>query len=414
MVATLLRRTQISRGDRVRLLRSSYDEFVRHDVAIYPTSAGSAGFYDRSRGRAGGAERQMVLLARALAERGHTVAHVTYRPKDPVALAYPLTLVYRDDYGGDRRIVGPLAEARAVWKALKAANADVVVLRTASPLVAVAAIYCRLAGRAFVFSSSNISDFTLERMPSRLNRLLYRIGIRLVSAVVVQSQDQVTLAENGFPALRRLVHIPSFAEQAAATPSADAPPAAFLWFGRYVAQKQPMLYVELARSLPAARFRMIAVPGERGSRELAELRATAREVENLELLEPLPHAELSRLVASAVAVVNTSVLEGMPNAFLEAWACGVPVLTLEFDPDGVVERHGLGISARRSWDSFVAGARELWESREDRTEFAGRVRAYVDEVHSMEAVGARWSSLIDDLTTAKAPTTAAAGAAPRD
>ncbi len=34
----------------------------------------SGGLYDRSPGRAGGAERQMVLLARALVERGHRVA----------------------------------------------------------------------------------------------------------------------------------------------------------------------------------------------------------------------------------------------------------------------------------------------------------------------------------------------------
>jgi glycosyltransferase involved in cell wall biosynthesis len=87
----------------------------------------------------------------------------------------------------------------------------------------------------------------------------------------------------------------------------------------------------------------------------------------------------------------------MPNAFLEAWALGVPVLTLEFDPDAVVARNGLGISAGGSWDRFVEGARELWEGRSSREEFARNARAYVARVHSIEAVGAQWSDLIDEV-----------------
>jgi hypothetical protein len=46
----------------------------------------------------------------------------------------------------------------------------------------------------------------------------------------------------------------------------------------------------------------------------------------------------------------------MPNTFVEAWGHGVPVLTLSFDPDGVVDAYGLGIAARGSWERFVAGA----------------------------------------------------------
>jgi glycosyltransferase involved in cell wall biosynthesis len=337
----------------------------------------------------------MTLLARALAERGHRVAHVTYPPRDPLPLTYPLTLVYRDRYAGDRRIVGGVLEGRATWRALKAANADIVVLRTASPLVGVAAAFCKLRRRALIFSSSNISDFTLEKMSSARNRFLYRLGVRLADIVVVQSQDQVGLARTAFPSLRRVVQIPSFAEPAPTSTSPGGPrPEAFLWFGRCVDQKQPMRYLALAKSLQEARFLMIPVPGESSTRELNEVRAAAKDIANLELLDPMPHGRLSQLISSAVAVVNTSVLEGMPNTFLEAWACGVPVLTLQFDPDDIVERQALGISAHGSWERFLAGARELWDGRARREEVARHVRAYVEEAHSMEAVGARWSELI--------------------
>ena len=370
---------------------------VKHEVAIYTTSAATAGLYDRSRGRAGGAERQMTLLGRALAERGQRVAHIIYPPHDPIELSYPIDLVHRGAYAGNRAVVGPFLESLEIWRALRTADAGVTIVRTASPVVGVAALYCRLRRRRLIFSSSNVSDFTLERMFGRIDRALYRLGVRLADAVVVQSEEQASLLRKALPSIRCVRRIPSFAE-AAPPPSADRPSRdAFLWFGRFVSYKQPLRYLTLARGVPEARFIMIPVPDEASSRELAELQSEADGIANLELLDPVPHERLSALIASAVAVVNTSVLEGMPNAFLEAWACGVPVLTLQFDPDRVVEREKLGISAQGSWDRFVKGAQELWEGRLDRDELSRRVRAYVQEAHSMDAVGARWSALIREV-----------------
>src|SRR5215210_1920534 len=187
----------------------------RQDVAIYTTSSFSPGLYDRSHGRAGGAERQMTLLARALAARRRRVAHIVYPPRDPVALpdGY-LTLVYRRPYAGSRRAVGGALEAVRIWEALRAADGRVTIVRTASPVVGIAAVFTKLRRRGFVFSSANISDFTLEGMPGRVDRALYRLGLRLADAVVVQSEDQVELARTAFPSARRVVHIPSFAEPA--------------------------------------------------------------------------------------------------------------------------------------------------------------------------------------------------------
>lgn len=370
-----------------------------HDVVIYTASSGTAGFYDRSHGRAGGAERQMTLLARELVRRRYRVAHVIYPPREPVKLSYPLTLVHRSPYVGNRRLLGGMLESAAVWRALRRADGAVVVVRTASPLVGVAALFCKLHRRQLVFSGSNVSDFTMETMSPR-NRTLYRFGVRRAAAVVVQSSDQRSLALRQFPALRRVVAIPSLAE---IPPAADAQATgeAFLWFGRAVPEKQPLRYVELARSVPEARFLMVPVPQGSSDDRVEELRAAGRELPNLEILDPLPHARLAELVSRSVAVVNTSTLEGMPNAFLEAWGFGVPVLTLAFDPDSIVKRHRLGISAGGSWDRFVEGARELWETRSDRRELVQRARSYVEAVHSPEAVAERWSGLIDDVRDAR-------------
>lgn len=65
-----------------------------NDVTIY--HPGSAGLFRRSIMRAGGAERQMALLARELARKGHRVALIVHPVPDPVPDIEPgLTLVER-------------------------------------------------------------------------------------------------------------------------------------------------------------------------------------------------------------------------------------------------------------------------------------------------------------------------------
>lgn len=386
---------QISSTKAKRGSRSARAATARHEVAIYSPAGGA--YYDGNMRRSGGGERQMILLGRGLAAHHRRVAHIVHRFDAPLASPNPgLTLVHRARYSGDRPVVGPFLEAVRAWRSLRSADGGVVIVADQSPVTALAALFARLRRRPFVYAGMNNSNFTADPRSNRVYTALYRLGLRLADVVVVQSQDQGALAKDAFPSLRSVVHIPSFAEIPARRPS-PAEPTSFLWIGRVVSYKQPLSYVELARAVPEARFTMVPVRQGRSFEELERLRAAALEVPNLELLEPLPHAELMDLVESSIAVVNTSTTEGMPNVFLEAWARGVPVLTLEFDPDHVVAARRLGVAAGGSFERLVAGARELWEARHDRADVAARTRGYVEEVHSSDAVTEQWIELIDGL-----------------
>lgn len=365
-----------------------------HDVAIYAPFA--ADQYNRGGKRGGGAERQTYLLAQALSEEAIDVAHIVNPVADPVPVSPHLTLVERGDYCGDRRF-GRIREAGLIWRALRRADARIYVVRTGSPALAVVAAFCRLQRRRLIFASSIDADFTLGGMTERIRASLYRAGLRYTDAVVVQTGEQLRLVREGFPRIARAVHIASFAESM--NPAAR-PGHAFLWIGRVVDYKRPLQYVELARALPEAEFRMVVMPISHSSALFAELMREAANVPNLEILGQRPHGELMRLVGEAVAIVNTSRLEGMPNIFLEGWASGVPALTLDFDPDDTIATRAIGIAAGGSWERFVDGARKLWEARDGDPEIFRRSRSYVEEVHSLKAVGRRWSALIAELLEA--------------
>ncbi len=363
------------------------------DVAIYAPFA--ALFYGTPSTQTGGAELQTVMLARELARRELRVAHVVYPVDQPRSLEQPApTLVERPRWQGKGRL-GALAEVRAIWRGLAAADAAVYVIRGSGGHVIPAAAFCRARRRRLVFSSSSELDFQLDR-PDRSARTLrlYAAAVRKADRLVVQTGRQAELARETFPNLDPVV-IPSFAQPAEAVTAA---PEYFIWINRLVGYKLPERYVELARSLPEARFRMVAGSTNETPRELADqIGRAADELPNLVLEQARPRDELLAELERAAAVVTTSGIEGMPNTFLEAWARGVPVLSLHVDPDGVMAEHGSGIVAGGSMERFVAGARKLWEDAGLRAELGRRGRAYVKDVHSPDAVADRWADLVRDL-----------------
>jgi glycosyltransferase involved in cell wall biosynthesis len=358
-------------------------------VAIYHPTAGI--LYDGSKQGAGGAERQTFLLARSLAERGLRVAHVV-RPVEnfqpPPGTVHEV--LHRQPVIAGAR--GKLLELKRVWDALAMADARVYVLRMAAPAVGVAGLFCRLHKRKLIWAGANDGDFTLETLDGAPGtRQLFTLGLRFASTVVVQSAQQVAMAREAFPFLRRVVEIPSFVEP---QPAAEAEPEAFVWAGRIVEYKEPFRFLDLAEAVPEARFRMVAVRDGTPQEDIDRLLERAGTLPNLELIQPLPHAELQDLVRRAPALVNTSRLEGMPNVFLEAWSLGVPVLSFQFDPDGRIAEHGLGIAAGGSLDAFADGARRLWSDRAERSRYAGVTREYVERIHGPAAVAERWAQLV--------------------
>jgi glycosyltransferase involved in cell wall biosynthesis len=362
-----------------------------HDVAVYAPSG--ALFYGPDRSYMGGAEVQSTMLAHALKARGLRAAHIVYPVKEPRRIdASSPALVERAEWQGYRRL-GGLAETAAIWRSFQRAHADAYIVRGSGGHLIAAAAFCRSARRRLIFSSSSELDFDFER-PDRNRRTLrlYRASLRLAQDVVVQTEQQRELARRALPE-RDPVVIPSFAEPAE---GANGDGKYFLWADRLVEYKLPDRYVELAQALPDARFRMVAsVTGETPPGMAERIEAAASRLPNLELLPPRPRTQLLEEMREAVAVVKTSRIEGMPNAFLEAWACGIPVLSLNVDPDAKIADNDIGVAAEGSMERFVTGAQSLWSDPELRRTIGERARRFIQDVHSPEAVADRWLALLE-------------------
>jgi glycosyltransferase involved in cell wall biosynthesis len=375
----------------------------RNDIAIYSPYAFA--FYekpvDKRAHRGGGAELQTMLLARELVRNGRRTAHIVY-PVAQRAEPDPLSpeIVERSPRAERRNVLGKLGETLGVWRALAKADARVYVFRTglSGGIAAflVGAVFTTLRRRRLVLAASNDLDFVYgDRTDrSRLTQLLYRLALRRTHRVVVQTEQQLELARAALGGEERARLIPSFTDALASSPEPGEPDA-FLWIGRLVDYKQPLLYADLARALPEIRFRMVRrITGETPRALLRDLEEAAARTPNLELLANMAREDLLEWMRHSYAVVNTSTHEGLPNVFMEGWAVGVPALSFEFDADGRVERERMGLFADGSWERFVADAGRLWEDPELRRELGRNGRAYVERTHSPQAVGERWAAVL--------------------
>lgn len=376
----------------------------RYDVLIYGAHIGKIIASRAEVIPTGGAETQLFLLGREMAKRGYRVAVVCLNVKGGIpANSHGMDVIIRPEYPKvDRRAWSPVRAFRVLREILyllllaRSLGTSATLQRGISRETIFLAIGSKLAGARMVWASASDSDYDRWRLrrPS-IDWPLFRLGVRLADSVVVQTPHQVQQAKERLGVVPG--RIPSLCEMASdsdrRTRSQANPP--LVWVGRDAPYKRPLEFVKLAASAPDLDFRMVfaAAEGE-PTPESFEVRRLAATLANLQLLDPMPRDELSDLLANALAVVNTSEFEGMPNVFLEAWARGVPALSMYVDPGNLLSDRQLGYFVGGDAEALLSEARKLREDPSKRDNFADRVRDYVREVHSIDGCVDQWLPIL--------------------
>ena len=378
-------------------IRREQNRFLRRRLG--PPRRWASQGWESGVARGGGAELQMALLSRGLAREGLRTALIVWPIRQRAALSDPAPdLVERAAYSG-AGLAGKAAEAMQIWKAMSTSDASVYVFRGGGPQLAIGAVFCRIHRRKLVFSAAIDLDFDFSRPDrSRGHLISYRAALHQADLIVAQREQQAELAHAaGFGPIEV---IPSFAEPADPSPQA---PEGLLWIGRLVDYKRPLEFARLAESLPELPFRMVWFATDETPSELvSELRAAAGRIENLTLLGQLPRPQLLELIGRSTALVSTSRAEGMPNTFLEAWSRGVPVVSLDYDPDDQIARLGLGLVAN-SASALCDAVDSLARDSALRTVLGARAREHVHKLHSPEAVAQRWAKVLGELLRTSVP-----------
>lgn len=358
---------------------------VAHNAYATITNCGS--------GHVGGVELQTSMLAKWLARRGFPVTLLTWDEGDAIGTEVEgvrlLGICPREAGLIGVRFLHP--RWSGLCRALRTANTDIYYHNGAEATSGQIALWCKRQRRRFVFSSAADADvdLSLPALTRHRDRWLYRRALHSADAIVVQTIKQQKMLKEGFGLVSIVLPMPCDGptrDQYKQRSNPGAPPRA-LWVGRISTVKRLEWFLELAERCPNIGFDIVG-PAE--NKPYAEpILQRARALKNVVWHGYKSRHQVAQLYQKAACLVSTSAREGFPNTFLEAWSCGVPVIST-LDVDGVIENLGLGKIATNLEDLQRALNTVTSETDEWRL-LSERARTYFERHHTVDVAMTRFA-----------------------
>jgi len=345
----------------------------------------------------GGGELQQALLAKALAKCGHEVVIIDYNSLEDFITADGIKVFKIKGWNNGIRIIRTLTHRLPqLYKSLKNQKADVYYCRIRDFRHILAFWAARRIRAKFILGLASDLDALGFRMRLKhyyllnigfnfglwwffsgiLDEIIQPMLLRKADIIFVQHEGQKQiLHQKGiksilFPNLLDLTLIPEVI-----CPIHND----YIYVGWLDKRKGFAVFFELVKKTPLCKFKVIGPPRDKtGAFYFEKLKS----FKNVSLLGELNHSDTLYEIANSKALISTSPMEGFPNIFIEAWACGIPVLSLNINPGNVITHEDLGEVANGSLDRLIDAMTDTRFSEK----FATRAKAYVENNYALNEI----------------------------
>ncbi len=325
----------------------------------------------------GGAEVDLYLLSTELAQNPLFQASFIVADYDqPACVDINNVTIYKSLNFKQNALIG----AWKIWQAMRQADADIYFLEAASTGMALAAVFCKFFKRKFVYRTASAleCDGTWFRIKSLAGRLM-RWGMLRADIVIVQNaNDQKNLERTTG---RQGLLIPNAQNLNIIRPTKKD---VIIWVGRSDTIKGPYRFLKLATEVPEEKFLMVC-PQATGDNHYDQLVQQAASIPNLEFVTRVPFDKIDESVSRARVLVNTSDSEGFPNVFIHACKAAVPILSLNVNPDGFLDRYQCGICSQGDPVKMPHDLKTLLDENHFQT-YSRNARRYAEEHHDISRI----------------------------
>ena len=344
----------------------------------------------------GGTEFQADLIMKEMVRAGHEVTCVSDSAGKPGPGLEGVR--YRYLRGRGRRL--SLLNFCSLRRELDRIDPQIIYQRYRVPYTGMAAWYARRKPCKMVFGIANVRDPRKNKVPLNkmflfhfINEHVGRYGVRNCDTIVAQTFHQKKILEREFGrdcvVIRNGHPVPQ-------PPFEKSSPPEIIWVSNIKHIKRLELFFDLAARLEDIPARFVYVGRSSANPYQKMLDEKAKNLANVSRLGELSYDRTNAMIAQASLLVNTSVSEGFPNTFIQAWLRETPVVSLAADPDGILEKQGIGFRSG-SFEKFVTDVRSLIEDEDKRMRMGKKARAYAKEHHDIAKTGKEYLRLFEKL-----------------
>lgn len=327
----------------------------------------------------GGSEIQCDIIARGIKDRGHSIHY--------------LAIEGEADYKADYPVIPVENNADSIVETIKNINPDVIYWRYNKHQFFPTARKIKSLKIPFIFAVSHLNDIKewsakavskekplLKRLVIKGlriidNRLQYR-GFRYVDGVVVNNEEFLNKVN-----VPKQVYIRSSVENNKQEFSWHRP--FVVWVSSLKPSKRPEECIEIAKYLKKSGLDLLMIgPIQKGSYQF--FTEKDKLPENLQYLGMKSLEEVNGAIKSSLCLIHTGEPEGFPNTFMQAWMQEKIVISLEYDPDRIIEKECLGFCAKGSLERLNEFLSSVLYSPQEREEMEKKASQFANENFSPE------------------------------
>ena len=348
----------------------------------------------------GGSELQVLNIAEELIKRDWEIHYI--REKSRFLLEDPTCQGIHLHQISHRHTKLKWLNVFQLYRRMKSIKADFWYCRGTISYLFPVWICSRFSGGKVIWACSHddqlipIGDYGMKRriiyrLFNSLDRRLFMLALKRADFILLQSrfQEKVLREKYGLDGIviyngHPVPHHPKAERQNI-----------LLWIGRLSSKKNPEKIVELARCMDHTPFKVLAVGDPMGNEDCLQLfRESENELGNFEYRAEMERDELYSLVSRSSILINTSAAEGFSNTFIEAWMRGVPVFSINVDPDGLIKEKKLG-KVSNSIEQMAEDIKSLLTDEEQYHQISQRCRDFAVRLFNIQD---KVSDLVAQLT----------------
>ena len=356
----------------------------------------------------GGAEKQVALIARGLVALNHEVCVMeSFSGRE-----------FKEEVGGvqviqtwDRAkgipgIRSLFYRLPLIYIKIRQEKPDIIYSRSVGIYSAMIAFLFQRSKVKFVWGLAHDQDLQPEiRKTNKTslystisNKLMFNLASKILvkhsKMIICQTEEQVAYLVSR-KMENKVALIPNICESSVPRELSANNTHNCIWVGKFSGTKGELDFLRLAQKMPSIKF--IAVGHVTSEFKKTAIYSEILKQANIECVGRLKHRVLLELLKEVDLLVHTAPSEGFSNVFLEAWSCGVPVVSLHVDPSALLKEKGLGSFASGNVEKMSGQIEELINSPSMRKSIGCRAIQYIQKNHAPSIIIKKIDNLFINL-----------------